>query len=270
MHPHHRIKSLALASRCLMAAFLVVLVAGFLVDFSSWWGWILIGGSLLTKAAALLMVRPSGTPPTVEVGPPVEGRWSALNSPADKTPSHGTHGYGQTFAIDIVAEPEDGARPAFGWWPPVRRSAAFPAFGAPLLAVADATVVTATDHRRDHLSRNSYPALAYLIAEGIVRDVAGPGGVVGNHVVLDLGGGVHALYAHLRRGSLTVRPGDRVTEGQRIALCGNSGNSSEPHVHFQLMDGPDPDTARGVPFSWRGIGVPANREAFSAPGTTVA
>ncbi|CAM5539570.1 hypothetical protein SHIRM173S_08164 [Streptomyces hirsutus] len=54
----------------------------------------------------------------VEVGPPVTGGWSALNSPADRTPSHGVHAYGQTYAIDIVAEPEPGARPAFSpLWP---------------------------------------------------------------------------------------------------------------------------------------------------------
>ncbi len=55
-----------------------------------------------------------GDRPAVEVDPPVTGRWSALNSPADKVPSHGTHIYGQTYAIDIVAEPEtgDGEPPA--------------------------------------------------------------------------------------------------------------------------------------------------------------
>lgn len=66
----------------------------------------------LMAATMLLQVRaaaPRGEPrPPVEVAPPVTGRWSALNSPADKTPSHGTHVYGQTYAIDIVAEPETG------------------------------------------------------------------------------------------------------------------------------------------------------------------
>ncbi|MCF3170978.1 MULTISPECIES: M23 family metallopeptidase [Streptomyces] len=250
--------------------------------------------SLQARAAA-----PRGEPgPPVEVAPPVTGRWKALNSPADKVPSHGTHAYGQTYAIDIVAEPETAegeapgrpgaapaprpvprpeagpatrpevgpvTRPAFRlFWPVVRRNRAFPAFGAPLLAVADATVVVATGGQRDHLSRNSLPALAYLmLAEATVRSIAGAHRIIGNHVILDLGGGTYAVYAHLRRGSLRVRAGDRVRAGQEIGHVGNSGNTTEPHLHFHLMDGPDPDAARGVPFTWRGVGVPANGETFT-------
>ncbi|MFI5744011.1 M23 family metallopeptidase [Streptomyces anulatus] len=229
----------------------------------------------LMAATMTLQVRaasPQGDPrPPVEVDPPVTGRWTALNSPADKVPSHGTHVYGQTYAIDIVAEPETGegepsARPAFRWlWPVVRRNRAFPAFGAPLLAVADATVVRASDGQRDHLSRNSLPALAYLmLIEGNVRSIVGAHRVIGNHVILDLGEGTFAVYAHVRRGSLQVKAGDRVRAGQWLGQVGNSGNTTEPHLHFHLMDGPDPDSARGVPFTWRGVGVPANGEAFTA------
>ncbi|MFC8010519.1 M23 family metallopeptidase [Streptomyces cinereoruber] len=206
--------------------------------------------------------------PPVEVDPPVAGRWTALNSPADRTPSHGTHQYGQTYAIDIVAEAEDGerSRPSFAWlWPVACRSEEFPAFDAPLFAVADATVVHAEDGRRDHLSRNSLPAFLYLMLfESTVRVLAGARRVVGNHLILDLGNGTYAVYAHLRRGSLTVRAGDRVTAGRQLARCGNSGNSTEPHLHFQLMNGPDLDTARGVPFTWRGVGVPKNKETFES------
>ncbi|WP_069744401.1 M23 family metallopeptidase [Streptomyces sp. EN23] len=222
--------------------------------------------TLQARAAA-----PRGEPRApVEVEPPVTGRWSALNSPADKVPSHGTHVYGQTYAIDIVADPETAegeapARPAFRWlWPLFRRNSAFPAFGAPLLAVADATVVTARDGRRDHLSRNSLLGLLYLMfVEGNVRSILGVHRVIGNHVVLDLGDGTYAVYAHAQRGSLRVKAGDTVRAGQWIARCGNSGNSSEPHLHLHLMDSPDLDDARGIPFTWRGVGVPANGETFT-------
>ncbi|MFG3404387.1 M23 family metallopeptidase [Streptomyces sp. NPDC048142] len=250
----------------------------------------------LMVAAMTLQVRtaaPRGEPrPPVEVDPPVTGRWSALNSPADKVPSHGTHVYGQTYAIDIVAEPEpepepepesvagtatapdSGSEPGAGeaqvrppfrlFWPVVRRNRHFPAFGAPLLAVADATVVRASDGQRDHLSRNSLPALAYLmLIEANVRSVLGAHRIVGNHVILDLGDGTYAVYAHAQRGSLQVRAGDTVRAGQPIARCGNSGNTTEPHLHFHLMDGPDLDAARGVPFTWRGLELPANGETFT-------
>jgi murein DD-endopeptidase MepM/ murein hydrolase activator NlpD len=103
-----------------------------------------------------------------------------------------------------------------------------------------------------------------MLIEGAVREISGARWIVGNHVVLDLGDGVYAMYAHVRRGSLKIKPGDRVRAGQQIARCGNSGNSTEPHVHFQLMDGPDLDAARGIPFTWSGIGVPANKDTFMA------
>ncbi|MFE9855254.1 M23 family metallopeptidase [Streptomyces sp. NPDC005780] len=263
--------------------------------FPYWLTWVPAAVAIALVLAAGRRARSAATNPrpAVEVDPPVPGRWVALNSPADKVPSHGTHGYGQTYAIDIVAEPEakakarsgaepdagveagrsggvhgGPARPKFRYlWPVVRRNQHFPAFGAPLLAVADGTVVHASHGRRDHLSRNSGPALIYLmLIEASVRDVLGPGAIVGNHLVLDLGDGTYAMYAHLRRGSLRVRVGEEVRVGQMLAECGNSGNSTEPHVHFQLMDDPDLDVAVGIPFTWRGIGLPANGEAFTAGG----
>lgn len=223
--------------------------------------------ALSTEIPRALLVRHAHRGPEpvpVEIAPPVDGRWSALNSPADKVPSHGTRSYAQAYAIDIVRESEDRPRPAFGWWPLVRRNTDFPAFGAPVLSVADATVVRVRDGRRDHLSRTSWPALPLFFAEASARDAAGPGALLGNHLVLDLGDGTYALYAHLMRGSAAVREGERVRTGQVVARVGNTGNSTEPHLHFQLMDGADPSTARGVPFRWRGVGVPANGETFTA------
>ncbi|GAA2618080.1 M23 family metallopeptidase [Streptomyces tubercidicus] len=269
-----------IAARACLLLFLALVGARFFVDIPYWWGWVPLGlwiaiGFGVNRRAARAegdgVTGPVHEP--VAVAAPVTGRWKALNSPADKVPSHGTRAYGQAYAIDIVAEPEPNSRPAFGWWPLVRRNEDFPAFGAPLLAVADATVVRAEDGQRDHLSRTSWPAAVYLLAlEGPARTLGSGRRLIGNHVVLDLGDGVYALYAHVRRGSLTVRTGDRVRTGQTVGQCGDSGNSSEPHVHFQLMDAADPVVADGLPFTWQGIGVPRNGETFEAgkPLTTPA
>ncbi|MFF6907700.1 M23 family metallopeptidase [Streptomyces sp. NPDC012389] len=274
---------LATALRLSWLVLIALVISEFVTDLPGpgWATTLLPAGVVLALMVAVMTFQaraaaPRGEPRgPVEVAPPVSGRWTALNSPADKVPSHGTHIYGQTYAIDIVSEREDEgggegaeaqARPAFRWlWPVVRRNRDFPAFGAPLLAVADATVVRASDGQRDHLSRNSLPALAYLmLIEGNVRSVLGVHRVLGNHVILDLGDGTYAAYAHIRRGSLQVKAGDTVRAGQEIARVGNSGNTTEPHLHFHLMDGPDPDDARGVPFTWRCVGVPAGGETFTA------
>jgi hypothetical protein len=257
-----------------------LLWAAFLLALVSFWadlgpaGWalpVLLGlGMLVYLRLGTVRREP------VTVRPPLTGRWVAINSPADKVPSHGLHAYGQTYAIDLVHEPEPGARPAFNQGPAMRPPAAFPAFGQPVLAPADATVVRVHDRERDHLSRNSWLALPYLLAEGFPRELSGPSRIVGNHVVLDLGGGVHALLAHLKRGSIRVRPGQRVAAGEQLAECGNSGNSSEPHLHFQLMDSPRVLFAAGLPFRFEGVageglagdaGVPANGKPFVTTGT---
>ena len=70
----------------------------------------------------------------------------------------------------------------------------------------------------------------------------------GNEVVLELAPGVFAFYAHLQPGSIRVQIGETVTTGQVLGLLGNTGNSTGPHLHFQLADGPDVLTATSLPF----------------------
>ncbi len=183
----------------------------------------------------------------VPVNPPVRGVWSVLNSPGSAVPSHGVRAYGQTYAVDVLRRDPDAA---FGWRDGFRRPERFDAFGEPVHAIADGTVVRAVDRWRDHLSRTSWPALVYLLTVETVRELGAPGAVVGNHVVIDHGNGVFSLVAHLRRRSLRVHPGQLVRAGDVLGEVGNSGNTSEPHVHVQLMDRARPTSAAGIPFFW--------------------
>jgi len=70
----------------------------------------------------------------------------------------------------------------------------------------------------------------------------------GNYIILNLGNGMYANYAHLQKGTLKVEPGDKVKKGDVIALLGNTGNSNASHMHFHVMDGPSPFASNGLPY----------------------
>lgn len=76
---------------------------------------------------------------------------------------------------------------------------------------------------------------------------------VGNAVILDFGNGEFCLMCHFKHQSIKVKVGDRVKQGDVIALCGNSGNTSQPHVHFNLQDGPLMHSSKGIPAQFRKI-----------------
>jgi murein DD-endopeptidase MepM/ murein hydrolase activator NlpD len=111
----------------------------------------------------------------------------------------------------------------------------YPYFGAPIHAVGDGKVVSVVDDLPEQVPSKT--------PSGLPLDQYG-----GNHIVQDLGDGNYAFYAHLKPGSITVKPGDDLKSGQQIAALGNSGNSDAPHLHFHVIDGPDPLMANGLPF----------------------
>ncbi|WP_430592489.1 M23 family metallopeptidase [Humidisolicoccus flavus] len=218
---------------------------------------------LIVVSLLLVFAGPSALPKpeTRTLQAPVQGRWRGMNSPATKVPSHGLRAYGQAYAIDLVFEPSDEARPAYGTGPAMRASDEYPAFGQPVLAMIDGVVVAASGWRRDHRARSNHFGLAYMMAEGAVRELGGPGFILGNHVTIRSDDGVFATVAHLQQGSVTVRVGDRVSTGQQIARCGNSGNSSEPHMHAQLMDRKSPWIAQGIAMAFAGISIEGSAES---------
>lgn len=187
--------------------------------------------------------------PAVEIAPPVRGeRWLVGNGCCGLTAHraatlaiNGTIHAPERFAIDLVRLNE--ANLLFEG--PADQLASYPFFGAKVRSVAPGKVVRVQDGLPDEVP-GAFPAGATIQNAG------------GNYVVVDIGDGRYAFYAHLQPGRLRVRPGDRVREGQVLGLLGNSGNSDGPHLHFHLMDSPSPLQSNGLPFTftrYRGQGV---------------
>jgi len=176
--------------------------------------------------------------PPVVVGPPLRGaRWvaaaSCCNSYHRKAllPINGQRYLAQRFAIDwIQLDAQD--RVASG---DPARNESYPQFGAEAVAVADGVVTHVIDGVPEGTPGKFPPGITLATADG-------------NSVVLDLGGGRYALYAHFQPGSIRVKAGDKVRRGQVLGLVGNSGNSDAPHLHFHIMDGPSPLASNGLPY----------------------
>jgi murein DD-endopeptidase MepM/ murein hydrolase activator NlpD len=201
------------------------------------------------------------TPDPVVLDLPFRGTWITRNSPARRVPSHGTHFFATTYAVDFVAVRGRRTAPVRDWRtvlatePPER----FYGFGVPVLAPAPGRVVAVHDGEPDHAARRSQLTLAHYALTQAARARSGPAALAGNHVVLELPGGAHVVLAHLRDRSITVAAGDTVEPGQEVGTCGNSGNSTQPHVHIQAMTSADPLAARGLPLAFRRYRVHGRR-----------
>ncbi|TDT33141.1 M23 family metallopeptidase [Naumannella halotolerans] len=197
-------------------------------------------------------------PYSVVLDYPMAGHLLVQNSPADRVPSHGTELFAGARAIDLVPVDARGRSAPFGPLSVVRSEdpARFPGFGRPVHAVVDGIVVAARDDLPDHRAQRGLPSVTYALTQGR-RAAQGWQAMAGNHLLIQQRPGVVVAVCHLQQGSLRVGVGQRVRAGQRIGSCGNSGNSTEPHVHLQAMDGRDPMTANALPITFPG-GLPCN------------
>jgi hypothetical protein len=201
------------------------------------------------------VASPSWTDLGVEISLPFAGQWLVENSPARQVPSHGSDLFGERYAIDFMHVDERKRtaavrdwRTAFSSEPPDR----FYAFGRPILSPGKGTIVAVHDGEPDHAARRSPLALVPYALSQASRVREGVAAVAGNHVIVALeASGTFVALTHLRQGSVCVAVGQDVDDGQPIGRCGNTGNSTQPHVHVQVMDRADPTVAEGVPMTFR-------------------
>ena len=187
----------------------------------------------------------AGTPRVIS--PPLRGdNWVALNGCCDPGWAHRDAilpvnmklNNSQRFAIDWMKTNDQGQF----YSGDKTRNESYADYGSPVYAVADATVVAVLDNVEAN-TPGTLPANDPVLAAKLTVE-----NVDGNHVILDLGDGVYAMYAHFIKGSLMVKVGDKVTRGQQIAKLGNTGNANAPHLHFQLMRGPSFLESDGLPY----------------------
>ncbi len=157
---------------------------------------------------------------------PLEEEWSVLWGGRTWDENRHASVSDMRFAVDLLQRKKGSSSEGRGL-----RNEDYYAWNQPVLAPADGVVVSVHNSSSDNTPNR---------AQG--------GDLYGNVIVIKHRDGEFSLLGHLRRGSVAVKAGERVTAGQRIARVGNSGMSTEPHLHFQLMDTGDWKTAHGLPL----------------------
>lgn len=200
---------------------------------------------VLDNTAVTVGLFHPGRGPLKILGRPVTGAgWLAADGPGSDPDNHHRRGLflrdgiltdSRRFAIDWKM-----VRSGQSWQGNPHLPASYFAFGQPLMAVADAVVIEASDGLPDNPPGHGadfHPAVPVTIDN-----------VGGNHVVLDLGDGQYAHYFHMRAGSLLVKTGDHVRRGQLIGAIGSSGDAREPHLHLEITDAVDTLRGEGLPY----------------------
>jgi hypothetical protein len=201
-------------------------------------------------------------PGPITVAPPLKGKSWVVGGGCCAPPSYhrgatlpinGSIRVSERFAIDFVQLNDKGML----FDGDIKELKDYAYFGDEIYSATDGTVVAAEDGLPEQVPGK--------LPEGATIDMAG-----GNHVVVDMGEGRYAFYAHMQPGSLKVKVGDTVKTGQALGLLGNSGNTDSPHLHFHIMDGPSPLLSNGVPYvftSFTGEGRVTDEDPLFKGGT---
>lgn len=210
------------------------------------------------RAASRAVDRTSAYGQKVRYSLPFAGEWYVHNGGPDRETSHSWGLVSQRWAFDFTVTDSSLRRWRDGTQG--RELADYLCYRAPILAPADGVVVAVEDGIRDA----PRPGTGWL--DPRARHLAG------NHATIQHAEGEYSVLAHLAPESICVSEGERVKRGQQIGKCGSSGNSSEPHLHFQVQDRAKLLEAAGLPVTFDGVAVDGDEPArgrFLVHGTRV-
>ena len=194
----------------------------------------------------------------IPIKSPVKGEWMVLNSPGSKVPSHGTHSFATTYAFDLLQvdwtqkpvkfHRKSNLNHILGR---VHLKDCY-SYGKPIYAPISGRVVEALDGHpeRDPVQPLRDIAVAFRNAWFFDPNKHNIQDIAGNFVIIQgdqIGEGVWSFLGHMKTGSVKVENGEKIESGDLLGNVGHSGNSTAPHLHFQLMNGPDATTAKGIP-----------------------
>jgi peptidase M23-like protein len=180
--------------------------------------------------------------PVIVISPPLGGEnWLAANGPSNTSihrraliPINGRAYISQRYAIDWVQLYLDGK--TYRGDPKDNRN--YRAYDAEIHAIADGVIAESKDGIQQNIP-NEKPVVPITLET-----------IGGNYVIMEICNGLFAFYAHMQPGSLRVKVGDKVRRGDVLGLLGNSGNSSEPHLHFHICNAISELACEGLPYAF--------------------
>lgn len=187
---------------------------------------------------------------------PIRGEWLVEVSPADRVPSHGTDYFGLRYAFDFIqVDSKNPEHPTHDKNPKDYLIKGIPlnsyyCFGKSIYAPFSGKVVTVESNMLDGKKASwlfdQTSALRNSLFFNPKRDEIKT--IAGNYVVIKKEAGIYAVFCHIKNNTIEVQVGETVYQGQLIGKVGHTGNSTEPHLHFHLMNSADPKKAQGVPL----------------------
>ena len=160
---------------------------------------------------------------------PFNGKWFVFWGGRNVRQNYHVKYPSQRFAYDFVIAKNNSSFKGSG-----KKNEDYYCFGSEIVAPASGEIIKILDGIEDNEPGIMNPKQPY-----------------GNLIILDHKNGEFSVFCHLMKNSLKVKKGQQVKKGQLLALCGNSGNSSEAHLHYHLQNKPDLRTGLSIPAKFQ-------------------